>query len=321
MSASAVRRLRAEVLANAAPEPIPDDLEEWLRHYRPRSIEESTWAVIRPHLLEILVASGQRKLEVCKRRVSVLAAYLAWRHETGGGVALVDAMTFAAIDAYYRSGCSNLTEASRNTVRARLRKLAQHVNPSATSTPKGPTYGYQPVKPPYSLVEEATIRRAVLRYRNQVTRRKLCLIVGLCGGAGLDASDLSVLSGECLHDLGEDGIRVVVPGRKPRTVWVRRSYEEVVREALTGIQSTKTPLVGTKPSGRNSVGAVIERATFYGNVPRLEAARLRSTWIVWALTQNIPLPLVMKAAGLNTARSLAALAEYVTVDLSGESFR
>lgn len=312
MSAAAMRRIREQLLAEAVPAPLPADVAEWLDGYEPKFVDRVTWVAIRPHFLGIVRAAQLDRIEVCKRRSSLLAGYLAWRYETGASVALAESMTRDAVEGYIKSMTTKTNKGTVNTMRSRLRKLAQAANPSAVSNPTGVAYGYAPVKPPYDPVEEAAIRRAVLRYHNEVTRRHLCLIVGMCAGAGLDAADVVLLDSGSIRDFGADGIRVDVPGPKARTVWVRVEYEEPVRAALAGNRpKARARLIGTRPNGKNAVGAIVENAVFHGHVPKVEAARLRSTWIVWALSRNVPLPVLMQAAGLKTARSLAALVEYV----------
>lgn len=314
MSAAEMRRLTAQLGQRPAPRPIPNEIEEWWETYAPRFVVDDTWAVIRGEIRAILEASQHRTLEFWKRRCSEVCAYVAWRLETGQSINAKHSMTFEEIDKYFAKGFTG-SKNSASTVRSRLRKLAEHVNPSAGTTP-GPTFAHNSVKPPYTAEDEARIRRAVVRYREGTLRRKLCLVVGLSCGAGLDAHDFRRLQHEHIIDGGPDGIKVEVPGSKERTVWVRMTYEEVVRAGLDGVTDARTRVIGGRESDRNSVAGIIDNANFLGDVPHIEVARLRSTWLVWAMQRNLPLPVIMEAAGLKGARSLVELVEYVPASQS-----
>ena len=311
MSASEMRLLTAQHSKKRQPAPVPDDIETWWGGYAPRNVPDDTWQAIRDDVRGIFEATDYRTLEFWKRRCSELSAYLAWRHETGQSTATDTSMTFKAIDGYFVEGFKG-TKKTTNEVRSRLRSLAEQANPALAAVPS-PAFTHQSVKPPYDPEEEARMRRAVLRYRQaSPLRPKLCLIVGLSCGAGLDASDFRPLGYEHITDLGEeDGIRVDVPGSKARTVWVRATYEPLVRAGLGDGTNRRGRVIGGQETNRNSVASVIDNAKFHGDVPHIEVGRLRSTWMVWAMARNLPLPLILEAAGLKSARSLTELVEYV----------
>jgi len=319
MSASEMKRLTALYSTPKTPAEVPTEITDWWKTYRPKMPRE-TWQAIRSDVWEVFERSDHRTLEFWKRLASQLSAYLGWRHETGRSTRLVDAMAFREIDVYMTRGYTG-SKTSANSVRSRLRKLAENVNPSEQNLP-GPVYSHPAVKPPYTLEQQARICRAVLRHRSGPTRTKLCLIVGLGLGAGVDPADFRYLCGIHIHDLGDTGIRGDIPGPKARTVWVRADHEHIVREGLAGLGDHRKRLIGGKSTDRNSVGRIIENARFHGAVPHIDTGRLRSTWLTWTLQQNLPLPVIMQAAGLKGARTLAELVEYLPVpDVGGEVLR
>lgn len=314
MSATEMRRLAAENTKKRGPEPVPADIETWWESYAPRFVPDDTWQAICDDVRAIFEATEYRTLEFWKRRCSEVCAYLAWRHETGYPTSTDTAMTFPAIDEYFVDGYAG-TKGSRNSVRSRIRKLAEQANPAIRAIPE-PVFTHNAVKPPYSPEEETRICRAVLRYREGPLRPKLCLIVGLSCGAGLDSSDFRLLGYEHITDMDEEGIRVDVPGSKARTVWIRAAYEHLVRAGLGDGSQNRGRVIGGRSTDRNSVASVLDNAKFYGNVPHIEVGRMRSTWLVWAMHRNLPLPVILKAAGLKGARSLTELIDYVP-DIEG----
>ncbi len=50
------------------------------------------------------------------------------------------------------------------------------------------------------------------------------------------------------------------------------------------------------------------------DLPRLETARLRSTWLLTHLRARTPLPALMTAAGLTTVRPLEDLLHHCPID-------
>lgn len=67
-----------------------------------------------------------------------------------------------------------------------------------------------------------------------------------------------------------------MPGDNPRTVWVLREYEQIVRRGCAGIRPTDM-LLGRQPQRHNVASSVFGRAKLYGNLPSLEQSRLRTT--------------------------------------------
>jgi hypothetical protein len=138
----------------------------------------------------------------------------------------------------------------------------------------------------------------------------MCACVGLGLGAVLDATDLRQLRARHVADLAADGIRIEVPGAKPRTVWVRQDYETLVRIGLEGLAADRL-VIGEKVDRRNAACSVFTRAVIVGNAPDIEQSRLRTTWLAALLTARVPLPVIMDAAGLKGARTLTDLLPYL----------
>lgn len=321
-SRAAARRRAAEIRKQKSePVSLPEGLEAHLAEYEP-NIDPSIWLDVKKAHAEIMRRSTVRGVESFRHRCRDVAGYLTWRHSEGMSVGITEAMTFKAIDDFYVRGMGGLKPASRNDRRSRLRKLAVDANPSLDAPPRAATIGKVVVKAPYTIREEADIKRVALRQRNQRSRRNLCAIVGLCAGAGLSSTDLRLLRCRDITDLGDDGIRVDVPGKNPRTVWVRHTYEAHIRVALDARRPGEL-VIGTKADRSNITGNIIDKAKILGDVPHIEAGRLRSTWLAWLMTRPVPIHVILNAAGLKSARTLIDLLQYMpkkptnTADLRG----
>jgi hypothetical protein len=310
--AEAKRLAAAKRAASEAPPALAAELQSILDRYRPLTVDTETWSDIRGVHHAVMVRSGIKGENSFVHRCGDLATYLAWRAEMQLPLAVGEAMTFAAIDDYHRRGDhGSLSARSWDERHSKLRNLARKANPGLDAPAPAATVGHQAVKAPYGYRDELVIGRLALRQRKLVIRRQLCAIVGLCAGAGLDPADLRDLRRHHICDHGDDGICVDVPGKRARTVWVRRTHEPLVRAGIDGLSAHQL-VIGTKNDRRNITTGVIAQAELYGDdIPAIEVGRLRSTWLAWAMTQNMPLQVLLAAAGLTTARTLEDLCAYL----------
>lgn len=293
-------RLRAARLAG--PQLLPDHLKEWLSGYRPVD-DNIDWQAVGPFVTDTLRRSNIRGDRSVRVHATDLTYFAAW--SLGHGLTLGPAvLTRANVDEYCRVGMGGRIKDRR----ARLRGLADSINPhqAPVKTLRVPR---DPLKPPYTPGEMATIRR-VIYVQTETLTRQLCVCVGLGAGAGLDSADLRELRTQHVTDLGDDGIFVRVPGRNPRTVWVLREYETVVRDGLTGLPPGHL-LLGKNPGRRNITTPIYERAVLVGSVPHLEQSRLRTTWLATQLQRPVSFASLCAAAGLKSTRTLFDILPFI----------
>lgn len=305
------RRVQAARSTAAQAPTLAPHLAKILDGYEPDKCPTAAWDAVQPAVRHIMERSGTRTTAAFRKQLGVVVVYLRWRHNQGLDLHPSASMTFAAIDDFYRLVGDTYQQTTRNDYRSRLRRLAQSVNPGADAPPTV-ALGRRPVRAGYTESEEATIRRVALRQRRPRIRRQLCLIVGLVMGAGLAARDLRHLRTSHVIDEGANGIRIDVPGDRPRTLWVRIQYEELVRVGVAGVQPGHL-LIGKKADRRNVTSAVLDQADLY-DFEDLNVARMRATWLGWLMTQPVPFVVVLYAAGLETARTLTDIAQQFAVN-------
>lgn len=100
-----------------------------------------------------------------------------------------------------------------------------------------------------------------------------------------------------------------------RTVVMRQAYVPLLDGAValyTGQgRAASAPLFGLVESRHNVVCAVTgSSVTATGPGVEISAARLRATWLVAAMCAPVPLAVLLNAAGLRSARTLADLLTY-----------
>jgi hypothetical protein len=213
------------------------------------------------------------------------------------------------------------TEKSRADRRARLRWLADQLNP-AQAPDRGVSVARPAVKPPYTDDEIAVICRVAQTQPTDSQRRNLSVCVGLGAGAGLDSADFRHLRVGDITDCGADGLLVNVPGAQARTVPVLEAFEHLVRDGLAS-RHAEGLVLGRKESRRNLAARVIGDAVVLGDCPRIEQARLRATWLAQLMRHQVPLAVTLRAAGLRSARTLTDLLPHLDTDTSdwGQALR
>jgi hypothetical protein len=304
-SKAAVARLRAEVESRPKNDELPTEVAAVIEAYVPARVSETTMEKVRPFLVDAITASSLRGKESVRKHCNHITQLACFALKRGMPLEVATVLTTTFIDEYIRVEMAEETEHNRAERRRRLLALARTANPGPDVPPKLTPIGHSSVKPCYSPAELAVITRAARVQPTEARQRDLAIVVALSGGAGLDSVDLRDLLTDHVEDLGEAGIRIHVQGPRPRVVVLRRAFESLLRDALKGMPAGRL-LIGRKQDRRNTAARATERAALH-NVPHIEPARLRATWLADLMTDSIPLAVILQAAGLKSARTLAEL--------------
>jgi integrase len=205
----------------------------------------------------------------------------------------------AVIERFIATGCDALSPASRRTLRTNLRALqralARHPEPRPAALPR------ERAKDPYSAGEiEGYLRLALAQ--STLSRRMRCQAL-ICLGAGA-----GIVAGELRGVRGSDvvarcaGVLVIVSGRRARAVPVLRRYQEPLL-AAAGFAGERFIVGGRDPGRRNISDALCGALSADPSLARLEAGRLRSTWL-GECAQAIGLQAFMSAAGIRCSQRL-----------------
>lgn len=305
-SAAAVARHLAEVEARPSGREMPAALTAVIDTYRPSpALPEATMEKIRPFLHAAISASGLTGAESVRKHCNHLTRLGCYALKRGVPLEVDKVLTTAFIDDYVRVEMAEETGHLRAERRCRLLALAATANPGPDVPAKLTPVVHSPIKACYSPAELAVIMRVCRVQPTKARQRDLSIVVALSGGAGLDSVDMRSLLTDHIEDLGAEGILVHVQGPRPRTVVVRAGFEQLLREAIADMPKGVL-LLGRKQDRRNTAARATERAALH-NVPHIEPARLRATWLADLMTDSIPLAVILKAAGLKSARTLSEL--------------
>lgn len=278
-----------------------------------------------PHTSRVVAEAAQlstRSPHNLAKYLSHLSDFAAWAHAEGVPLLLENLLDPDVIERYVAVGMPGLKDSTRATRRAILRRIGRHCASPPQDLPL--PIAYRRVRPPYS-PEEITGLLALASAQPTASRRRtLRAILHLGLGCGIASRDLAWVRGQDVEELPDGAVMVTVSGgTRPRTVITLQAHEtpllQLARAAGPGLL-----LIGGSTRGRRNVTrGPLERVVGGEDLPRLETARLRSTWLLTHLRARTPLPALMAAAGLTTVRPLEDLLHHcpIAVDAARVALR
>jgi integrase len=265
--------------------------------YAPASLSEPAAGFAR----EAVARAAPRTRERAKALLYAAGRLAAFGESAGLELDIDALLREATIERFVLTGCRAVSPATRRTLRTNLRALARahEADPSPPSLPR------ERAKPPYSEAEIAGYLRAAAAQPSEARRMRATALVCLGAGAG-------IVAGELRHLCGRDVIRrsgglvVLVSGRRERAVPVLARFHEPLEEAAR-FAGKGYLLGGESPDRRNVTDALGAALSSDAALPRLEAGRLRATWLC-ECAQSIGLRAFMDAAGIRCSQRLGDLA-------------
>ncbi len=315
------RPAEPEELGLAEIPPLAGELAAAVETWRPRKIAAARWVQVEGTTRLLIHAFRPPSRAWLSSQAGYLARFCVWvatRPERGRDEVL-EAVELLSdphlVERFLAEQMADQSGASRSTARSVLRRALQNLS----TAPAPERIPHQPLKPPYTPAECAAFVRLA---RNQPTtgrKRALGAVVALGLGAGLDGKEQGDITPECVIevDLGGEGVAlgIQVPGPRERLVIVRKDYEDLLREVVELHRKERRrkdqPLYGNDPRRRNVTGPPLHHAlTATGQGVEVDAARLRSTWLVACMSAPVPLGALLHPSGLRTARSIVDLLSY-----------
>jgi integrase len=207
----------------------------------------------------------------------------------------------AVIERFVAQGCGGLQPASVRTLRTNLRALRRSL---ARDPPPAPL-PRERAKAPYCQREIAGYLRLALAQSTETRRMRASALVCLGAGAGIVSGELRGVRGtDIVARCG--GVLVILGGRHARQVPVLRRYREPLL-ATARFAGESFIVGGRDPARRNISDWLCVALSADPSLPRLEAGRLRSTWLNQC-AQAIGLGAFMAAAGVRCSQRLGDIA-------------
>jgi integrase len=205
-----------------------------------------------------------------------------------------------------------LSGSARRTLRANLRFIARAVVPALA--PADASLPRERAKAAYSPAEIAGFLARASAQPTVSRRSRAAGLVCLGAGAGLTGADLRGVRGSDVI-CRSGGVIVEVRGARPRAVPVLARYHDVL---LASAAFAGPGLVtGGTSAVRKNITTPLTRSLAGGTgLPRLEASRLRMTWLA-DCARLLGLATFMRAAGICCSQRLGDL--LATLEPAGEA--
>jgi hypothetical protein len=195
-----------------------------------------------------------------------------------------------------------LSGAARRTLRTNLRFIGRRVVPQLY--PADVPLPRERAKKPYSPAQIDGFLALAGAQPTAERRMRVTGLVCLGAGAGLIRGDLRDARGTDVT-CRSGGVVVTVRGPRARTVPVLDRYHAPL---LAAARFAGTGLIcgGADPGRRNITGPLVAALDGGGGLPRLDASRLRATWLA-GCAERLGLATFMHAAGISCSQRLGDL--------------
>lgn len=315
-SKAMARRITAQYreISSNSPKPLSKEQTSYTQRFVCKSVNPKDRDMAKQVFLEIMGRANHIKsMANFKKNSTAVSGLIAWAIMMNRSLVWTDLMSHEAIHDYTRYWMQMDPSDNKAHELRNLKILASNLNPGLSAPPRVQVIGHKSVASPYSAVEMAAIVRIAQTQGNTNFARQVAFILGACRGAGASTSELRDLTGSSFKDLGEGGILITLGSSdRQRTIPVRQEWEEMMRKGIEGVNPNSLAL-GELQNRRNIAAEIFERAVALGsNAPRLDAGRLRTTYIAELMSESVPIQVILHATGLISARTLTDLAQSFT---------
>ncbi|WP_411098861.1 hypothetical protein [Streptomyces sp. x-45] len=277
-----------------------------IRDYHPR-LPAERWEPVSGQVRAVVTAVAPATCDIARRLLYVVSRLAVWADSVGLPRDPGLWLRTETIDRFVLSGLAGRPGGTVQSCRCWLRRTREAVvwvqrgeaPPIRIKADRSP-------RPPYEEHELAALRRWVELLPGRARLDGLALMA-LAAGCGLAPGELRAVRGRDLRAMPQGVVLVDAPWLD-RLVACRAEWEEALAELgeLAGEAYLFRP--GRKvEAAKNLVSSWSLRHRPHVGLARLEARRLRTTWIVGLLRQRIDPVLIAQAAGM---RSAAALGPY-----------
>lgn len=252
---------------------------------------------------ELVIGAGPVSAARAKALVFAASRLAAFAQQTGLALERERVLCAPTVERFVLEGCAGFSPATVRTLRSNLRALVRALERYPQPVPVG--LPRERAKAPYSPPQIEGFLRLADAQSTLARRMRAAALVCLGAGAG-------VITGELRHVRGSDvvaragGVLIMVKGPRARSVPVLARYQERLLEAAS-FAGSRLIIGGREPGRRNLTDALVAALSSDPGLPRLEAGRLRSTWLVGA-AEAIGLGAFMQAAGVRCSQRLGDLA-------------
>lgn len=276
---------------------LPPEVVATIEGFSPRTVSAAAGAFARE------VTAGARPESPARAKAFLFAASRLGAYCESVGLELRGEVLVhpSVIDRFALVGGDRWSAATRRTLRTNLRAIARRLGPG----PEAVALSRERAKVPYTPAEIAGYLALADAQPTESRRQRAGALVCLSAGAGLVGADLRAVAGTDVVRRSGGVVVEVTSGRHPRLVPVLARYHARLLAAATWA-GTRFLVGGTAPARRNVTTPLTASLAGGADLPRIEVARLRATWLL-EVAEGIGLRAFMDAAGITCSQRLGDL--------------
>ncbi|TCL88455.1 hypothetical protein EDF31_101295 [Curtobacterium sp. PhB142] len=282
-------------------------MAEPTRPYRPQ-LPAKDWDAIAPYVHDV-VARAEPLVTYSARELYPAVTRLT--HFTRSEYApLTDAAVFDPymVNRFVVHHLAGYNRASRNTIRARLRRVSEALLGEAAAG-KFKALGKADAVTPYTVVEQAALEGWSRAQTSDERRTSAAALLSLGFGSGLTAAEIIRQRVEDVKQTGESLVVHADSGDAAREV-------PVLTEWAAGLRRSTEHMNGhgwafrAEQRGSN-VNLITDFVSRTAPPTEIQTRRMRATWLVGHLEAGTPLKTLLRIAGLQSAEALDRVLPFV----------
>lgn len=295
-------------MLNGEAEGLDPEIARFISCYRAARLSEQAAEVLRQAVAQASPATKGRakallwagaKLAVFACAVGLEPGVQVWFHPS-------------MIERFILAGTSEMSAPTRRTLRTNLRHVAVRVLPQAY--PPAVALPREHSKQPYSRAEISAYLALADAQATAKRRMRASGLICLGAATGLVGRELASVRG-CDVMCRSGGVVVQVAGARHRVVPALSWFHERLL-ASANFAADGYVIGGVNPNRRNVANTLTARLAGGVDLPRLEVARLRATWLA-TVAEALGLATFMAAAGVRCSQRIGDVV--ANLQVAGES--
>jgi integrase len=279
---------------------LPDHVWSVMIRFRPQ-LSPVQWDAVREFSLRNAVQMQPRTFETVRRLMTMTVRFNAWAWTAGSTLDVARMYTNTNVYRYLQECLPNHSDSHRWGLVRQLGTVADAL--AATSVERMPSLPRKVGARPFSLPEIAQLHSWAGTLTTDLKRQNAWAILGLAGGAGLRSEEIITIRIGDL-DVIDGRLFVSVPGPRARRVPVTQPWTRTLLKSIATRTDPDENVFRAHRFDEYPPRAIQSFLTDHPGRVRATVSKLRCTWVVAHLNNEVPAQALLAIAGFTRAGSL-----------------